>query len=133
MTEALETQTTGSKPEEIALPPSRSTTLDVGIGGSVASPEELSSTARIEEETKEAEEAETESIPASSLPEAIKPLALGHNRLQSIATESTAETEEAATPPPRSITPSSADLEEEEGGTPLDTTDQDLMGNLQGF
>jgi len=111
-----------AKPEEIALPPSRSTTLDVG--NSVVSLVESPSTAQ---PSVEVEAEKTETAPSFvQEPFGIPIKSLGHMRLQSVATESIAETEEAATPPPRSMTPS-----EDEEGLPLDLPGRDPVEDLQ--
>jgi len=105
-------------PEEVALPPSRSTTLDID---KVASPEPVP----IEEKKEAEEEAGTVTPPAGSSAEPAEPI--GHARLQSIATDSLAETDEAATPPPRSVTPS----EDDDGERYLQDSVEDTMAGLQ--
>ena len=107
------------KPEEIALPPSRMTTLDV---------DKPTETSALVEEAKE-NEVDAEVPKISEQLEPINTEPLGHARLQSIATDSIAESEEVATPPPRSITPS--EVTEEDDGLSLDKEVQDTMEGVQ--
>lgn len=104
------------QPQEVALPPSRSTTLDVE---KVISPES--------EGKKEDEEDDIVTPPAPAAASSAEPSEpLGHARLHSLAIDSLADTEEIATPPPRSVTPSEGDEE-----IPLDSLEEDPMASTQ--
>lgn len=98
------------------MPPSRSTTLDVA--------KEEPTTAPMDEDTKLPEHEVAKDLPATTFE--AKPIG-HHARIQSIATESIAETaSEAATPPPRSVTPS-----DDTDVTPLDMEGDDPMEDIQ--
>jgi hypothetical protein len=119
----VQAENISAHPENVALPPSRSTTLDVGKE-TAASPEPVP---ELEEKSEtKAKEGVVTPLAAASPDPIDLPI---HARLQSIATDSVADVEEAATPPPRSVTPSE---ENEEGSLRgVEEEVEDPMGSTQ--